>query len=186
MDDLDRPKSPPPPPQVIAAGFWRRAAAFALDTVVVALIAAALWTSFGLVSWDAWPAERWNLLDQLVEVVNGQAHLLAMALVAGAVALAYGLAAEALTGGTPGKLLVRARVVGPYGGHAGFGRLLLRNVVKVVGTAALGIGPLWCIVDRQRRALHDRAAGTHVAVVTSSAPRRSPASGAMARPRTGR
>lgn len=179
MHEPETQVQPPPPPMVAAAGFWRRGAAFVLDTLVVALISAAVWTSFDLVSWDAWPAERWNLLDQLVEVVNGQAHGLALALVAAVVAFAYGLIAEALVQGTPAKRLLGVRVIDPYGRAPGVLRLVIRNGVKVLGTALLAVGPLWCIVDRQRRALHDLASGTRVVVaggLTSFGPRRSPAS----------
>jgi uncharacterized RDD family membrane protein YckC len=38
--------------------------------------------------------------------------------------------------------------------------LWLRYAVATVSVAAGGVGLLWCLVDRERRALHDVVAGT--------------------------
>ncbi|MFH8486125.1 RDD family protein [Streptomyces longisporoflavus] len=54
-------------------------------------------------------------------------------------------------GCTPGKALLRLRVVAEGGGRLGFGRVLLRSVLLCVGIPAL----IW---DRDGRGLHERLA----------------------------
>lgn len=44
----------------------------------------------------------------------------------------------------------------------GWPRALLRLGVALVSLLAFGLGFLWCLVDRERRAWHDLAAGTRV------------------------
>jgi len=63
-------------------------------------------------------------------------------------------------GQTVGMKPWRLRIVGADGGPIGFRRALLRFAVALVSLAALGLGFLWCLIDRERRAWHDIAAGT--------------------------
>ena len=60
-------------------------------------------------------------------------------------------------GQTIGMRPWRLRVVASDGGPAAVGKLWLRYVVA---TCTLGLGLLWALFDRDRRALYDRAAGT--------------------------
>ena len=53
-------------------------------------------------------------------------------------------------------------------GRPGWRRALLRFGVALVSLLALGLGFLWCLVDRERRAWHDLAAGTRVVRVPRS------------------
>ncbi|GMV38944.1 MAG: hypothetical protein AMXMBFR64_06600 [Myxococcales bacterium] len=169
---------PPAPPRVNAAGLWHRAAAFALDTALVGLIALALCSSLGLIDWQSWPDVRWNPFDQIVDIVNSQlGSLRALAGATALVAVVYGTASEAVMGGTPGKRLLGLRVIDAYGRRPWLVVLVLRNVVKLVTTVILGLGPLWCFVHSERRAVHDLASGTRVvterslrAAVTASRP----------------
>lgn len=62
--------------------------------------------------------------------------------------------------GTLGMRPWRLRVVAADGGPATTGRLWLRYAVATVSLLACGLGFLWALVDPQRRALHDVAAGT--------------------------
>lgn len=154
---------PPAPPRVNAAGLWHRAAAFALDTALVGLIAVALCSSLGLIDWQAWPDVRWNPFDQLVDIVNSQlGSLRALVAATAVVAVLYGTASEAVMGGTPGKRLLGLRVTDACGRRPWLALLAVRNVVKLVTTATLGLGPLWCFVHPERRAVHDLASGTRV------------------------
>ena len=63
-------------------------------------------------------------------------------------------------GQTVGMKPWRLRIVGADGESIGFQRALLRFTVALVSLAALGLGFLWCLIDRERRAWHDIAAGT--------------------------
>jgi len=76
--------------------------------------------------------------------------------------LLYFVSLWRLTGTSPGKRLMGLRVVGPDGGHPS----LIRAFVRWTTMAILGI-PLgltwWPVLLRQdRRAIHDRLAGTRV------------------------
>ncbi|MFT3790136.1 MAG: RDD family protein [Rudaea sp.] len=63
-------------------------------------------------------------------------------------------------GQTVGMKPWRLRVVGAGGDAPDLRRALLRFAVALVSLGALGAGFLWCLVDRERRAWHDIAAGT--------------------------
>ncbi|WP_318552238.1 RDD family protein [Kitasatospora fiedleri] len=83
------------------------------------------------------------------------------------VLLVFGLLYQVLpiarTGQTFGKRLARVRVVAAGGaGAPGFGRSLVRWLVRGLGTAVL-LGPAAALLDRTaRRGWHDRAARTRV------------------------
>jgi uncharacterized RDD family membrane protein YckC len=54
----------------------------------------------------------------------------------------------------------RFRLVCADGGPVAFPRALRRYALAVLGFAALGMGFLWALVDRDRQFLHDRLSGT--------------------------
>lgn len=85
--------------------------------------------------------------------------VLVQGLVLGASA-AYFVVSWMRGGQTVGMKPWRLRVVGADGGAIDFRRALLRFAVALVSLAALGLGFLWCLIDRERRAWHDIAAGT--------------------------
>jgi len=63
-------------------------------------------------------------------------------------------------GQTVGMKPWRLRVVGADGGAIDMRCALLRFAVALVSFGAIGLGFFWCLVDRERRAWHDIAAGT--------------------------
>ena len=52
------------------------------------------------------------------------------------------------------------RVVRADGSPLGVARAVHRYLLAVLGLAALGLGFLWALLDRERQFLHDRLAGT--------------------------
>jgi uncharacterized RDD family membrane protein YckC len=54
----------------------------------------------------------------------------------------------------------RIKVVRWDGRPVGAARAVHRYVIALLGTAALGLGFVWAIFDRDRQFLHDRLAGT--------------------------
>ena len=54
----------------------------------------------------------------------------------------------------------RIRLVRHDGGTVGIGRAIHRYLLAVLGSAALGLGFFWALLDRDRQFLHDRLAGT--------------------------
>jgi uncharacterized RDD family membrane protein YckC len=54
----------------------------------------------------------------------------------------------------------RFRLVAAEGGPVSFPRALRRYLLALLSFAALGLGFLWALVDRDRQFLHDRLSGT--------------------------
>ncbi|MBS0583186.1 MAG: RDD family protein [Proteobacteria bacterium] len=77
-----------------------------------------------------------------------------------AVSAAYFVVSWLRGGQTVGMKPWRLRVVGVDGAAIDVKRALLRFAVALVSLGALGLGFFWCLVDRERRAWHDIAAGT--------------------------
>ncbi len=72
----------------------------------------------------------------------------------------YFIASWLRGGQTVGMRAWRLRVVNADGGPVNAPRALLRFAVALVSLAAGGLGFLWCLIDSERRAWHDIAAGT--------------------------
>ena len=85
--------------------------------------------------------------------------LLVQVLLLGASA-AYFIVSWLRGGQTVGMKPWRLRVVAADGGAVDFRRALIRFAVALLSLALLGLGFLWCLIDRERRAWHDIAAGT--------------------------
>ena len=144
--------SPAPPPapsaasavpvELVPADFWLRAGALALDAVAVVVGASVLALPLG-------------------GPFTPRGRLLAWVL-GGLLALFVPLAGWCLWGTTPGKRLLGLTVHGPDG-RAGLsvGRALLRLAGYALSTLPLGAG-FWMALGPERRALHDRMAGTTV------------------------
>lgn len=49
-------------------------------------------------------------------------------------------------------------------------RAILRYLMAIAGTFLLGLGFLWALIDRDRRFLHDRLAGTRIVIKEGRAP----------------
>lgn len=134
--------APSVPVALAPADFWVRAAAFALDAVAVAVGASVLALPLG-------------------GPFTPRGRLLAWVL-GGLLALFVPLAGWCLWGTTPGKRLLGLTVHGPDG-RAGLsvGRALLRLAGYALSALPLGAG-FWMALGPERRALHDRLAGTAV------------------------
>ncbi len=65
-------------------------------------------------------------------------------------------------GQTIGMRAWRLRVVSADGGKLPWLRALLRFLAALASVASLGLGFLWCLIDREGRAWHDIAAGSRV------------------------
>jgi uncharacterized RDD family membrane protein YckC len=55
-------------------------------------------------------------------------------------------------------------------------RAIHRYVLALLGTAALGLGFLWALVDRDRQFLHDRLSGTRITAAPPATAATPPAS----------
>jgi len=136
------------------APLWRLVAAAAADALLglVAWSLTAMWLVVAVLAFRARPLD---LLDALI---------LALAILVLGVAL-HVIYHTVLVGGcgqTLGKMLVGVAVVRRDGAPAGYGRALLRCVGGGLCLLTLGLGRLFVLFTRDRRALSDFVAGTRL------------------------
>ena len=66
-------------------------------------------------------------------------------------------------GATPGKIAFSARIVDARsGGRPSPGRLAARAIAYIISAAPLFLGFAWIAIDRRKQAWHDKIAGTRV------------------------
>lgn len=95
------------------------------------------------------------LLDRNPVAVGGGGLLLG-------VAALYQMYFGAITGQTLGKRVFGLRTISVRGTAPGPARGLARFAALLLALAPVGLGFLWALFDRERRALHDHLAGTYV------------------------
>jgi uncharacterized RDD family membrane protein YckC len=71
-------------------------------------------------------------------------------------------------GQTLGMLALKIKVQQPDGSAISWRQALQRFLCALVSTAALGLGFLWILLDREKRAWHDRWSGTVLVRATKS------------------
>jgi uncharacterized RDD family membrane protein YckC len=134
------------------APLWRLVAAAAADALLglVAWSLAAMWLVIAVLAFRVRPLD---VLDVLI---------LALAILALGVILhvVYHTVLVGGCGQTLGKMLMGVAVVRRDGAPAGYGRALLRCVGGGLCLLTLGLGRLFVLFTRERRALSDFLAGT--------------------------
>ena len=130
------------------AGFWLRLVAYIIDTAIVAVLV------FVLAAVGILPVSSNPEAEPLLSAVNLIAEVIAL--------LYWSLFEASAVQATPGKLAVGIRVTDTAGARLGFGRALLRNVLKILSFLILLIGYLMAAFTRRKQALHDLMAGTLV------------------------
>ncbi|MEW6683586.1 MAG: RDD family protein [Nitrospirota bacterium] len=154
-----------PTPQ--AAGFFRRVFATVADICMVSLL------YLGFLALGILGAS----LGAQASGARYLSHDLATALAAPFLALWLGVSWVYIGlftrhgGQTPGKMLLRIRVVSLDGGNPSWGQALLRPIGYLISWLPLGLGFLLAAVPPAKRALHDRLTGTRVITVSRRAAR---------------
>jgi uncharacterized RDD family membrane protein YckC len=149
--------------RVRAAGFPRRLAASLVDLLLVFSISIAVTAASALALGVRLPSAKEFGPDF---VLAGLLDRNPMA--AGALGLLLGLSAlyqiylGGVLGQTIGKRLFRLRVISSRGAAPGPLVACVRFVTMMLSLALAGLGFVWCIFDRDRRALHDHLSGTYV------------------------
>jgi len=156
-------------PKVRAAGLLRRCLAGFVDLVIVVALFVALQALASVVVGRGLPRMAQLGPGGLLDAVLGGSMLAATGLgLFGVLCAAYAILFHAGAGQTLGKRLVGVRVIDGYGQALGLGRSTLRLVAFIPSLGLAGLGVLWIGFDRERRALHDRLADTHVVRVGPS------------------
>ena len=116
------------------AGFWIRLAAYIIDPIILTLIGFIL----GLVSPDV--ASVLNIIIPIVYIIGFWTW----------------------RGQTPGKIVLRIRIIRTDGSPIGLGRAILRYIGYFVSAIILLIGFLWIAFDSWKQGIHDKIADTYV------------------------
>ena len=140
-------------------GFWIRLAAFLIDLILVLAIFAIFGLIVGLAElagvsvgwfdswiWDESPGAQ--LLDRIITFL---------------VMAAYHTVFIGTIGQTPGKMLLRIKVVDQYGNKPGWGAALGRETIgRLLSSFCWFLGHLWVAWDKEKRSWHDKIGGTYV------------------------
>jgi uncharacterized RDD family membrane protein YckC len=149
--------------RVRAAGFPRRMAAALVDFLLVTLISATVAVGAAMALGIHLPTAKEfgpdfvlaGLLDRNPMVAGAFGLLLGMSAL-------YQVYLGGILGQTVGKHLFGLRVISSHGQAPGPIVACLRFTTMALSLALVGLGFLWCIFDRERRALHDHLSGTYV------------------------
>jgi len=135
------------------AGFWIRFAAKSLDGIVLWIVN--MLPNFFLAGMIGFRAQKFD-----------PTHLFAYFGTLSLFQLAFSVAYETLFvwkyGGTPGKLVLGLKIVRPDGTALSLPLALGRYAANFVTGFTMGIGHVMAAFDDEKRALHDRLAGTRV------------------------
>jgi len=143
------------------AGFWRRMVADVIDNVLLLPIMSAL----APMQWPH-PLSLAGFAQALEETVLAHPVRQLLALI---FAVAYSIVFWVRYLGTPGKLLLRCRLVdAETQAPLTVGQSLLRNLGYLVSYATLGLGFLWIAWDKRKQGFHDKIAGSIVLFVPRS------------------
>jgi uncharacterized RDD family membrane protein YckC len=148
---------------VRAAGFSRRLLAAVIDLLLIVGVASGVTVLAAFALGVPLPSRKELGPDFMVAGLLDRNPMAigAAGLFAGLGAL-YHLYLGGMVGQTVGKRLLRIRVIGSRGGPPGPAGAVGRLAALVLSTLPVGLGWLWCLFDRERRAFHDHLAGTYV------------------------
>lgn len=135
------------------AGFWIRVAARLLDGIICGTVCGVIGFVVGLAGAFA---------------IRGSPGMGALGLMAGlylfqvALAIGYPVFFNGRFGATPGKMILKLRIVQPDGLPISYGRAFVRLFAEILSALILYIGYIMAGLDSEKRALHDRLCGTRV------------------------
>lgn len=149
--------------RVRAAGFPRRLAAALTDILLVGALSVAVTVVAAMVLGVPLPTTKQLGPDLLVAGLLDRSPM-----AVGAVGLFLGLGGlyqiylGGMVGQTLGKRWFRLRVISPRGLSPSPARAIARYGALLLSVLPAGLGWLWCLFDRERRAAHDHLSGTYV------------------------
>ncbi len=149
--------------RVRAATFPRRIAASLVDLLLVTSVSAGVAALAALALGVRLPTAKEFGADFVMAGLLDRNPM-----VAGGVGLFFGISGlyqiylVGILGQTLGKRLLGIRVISSRGEAPGPVLGSLRFVAMGLSLAMVGLGWLWCIFDRERRALHDHLSSTYV------------------------
>jgi uncharacterized RDD family membrane protein YckC len=149
---------PAPERGPVPAGFWRRAVAYLADLFLTELVASFLMAvRFTAVDFASAHETGFGFMD------FPEAEPIGLSLFVGILTFVLYFTFFTYWGGqTPGKMLMRVRVMTTDLGEVPLPRALLRTVCYIASSFFFGLGFMIAAFNREKRALHDFVAGTRV------------------------
>jgi len=148
-----------PVERIRVVGFWWRFVAALVDLIIIAM-PVGIWA---LAIADHFPDVKVHDIDYIAEMIlRGDPVLRTSMMVVPLFAVLYFTATTGFLGTSPGKWLLRLRVVDRRGRPAGLLRSALRSFLYLLDVALFCAGFFWVAFDRKKRGLHDLLAGTLV------------------------
>jgi uncharacterized RDD family membrane protein YckC len=149
--------------RVRVVGFWRRTAAAVVDGMILAVVFGVLDILIALILRHPLPRLAQIGPDYLVDAAfNGGALAEAGLFLAAILGFLYFFIFHTLRGQTPGKRLMRVKVIDGYGQRPSPARAMARTALYFPSLLLLALGFLWVGFDREKRGLHDWLADTYV------------------------
>jgi uncharacterized RDD family membrane protein YckC len=150
-------------PTVDYAGFWIRLVAFIIDGIILVLLSRVingLWSMAG--GEGFWGGSTEEMLVPTVVTGTTSSMWIVNFIVFLAVFIIYFIGFWAWRGQTPGKMLLRLRVVRFSGEGIGWGAATMRFLGYIISLLLVLSGYLWIVVDARRQGFHDKIAETFV------------------------
>lgn len=142
-------------------GFWRRAVAYGIDKTILQIFFIILFVAGLLIQGVGQPVWHWMEMDLYESLVESGViwiyYLMVLFL-----DMIYFTWFHGSIGQTPGKMLMRLRIVQATGEPMTFGLAFLRWVGYLISTLAVYLGFIWIAFDRRKQGWHDKVAGTIV------------------------
>src|SRR5581483_557952 len=152
------PAVPQAAPETRYGGLWRRLAAFSVDAAVIFFLTALMAMIADVGCKVGLPAH-----NRAVSMGNAGPLVVLLTLAGAFLTTAYFVVFHGMDGQTVGKRVFHLRVVGAERQPIGYRRALLRWIAAVgLGAASIGLGVLWIVWSREKRAWHDYLARTWV------------------------
>jgi uncharacterized RDD family membrane protein YckC len=130
-------------PAFVYAGFWIRVLALVLDGTILSVI-------------------QYAILLPTMGLTYALSPSAAVRFSSAGLGFLYTIFFWIRFGATPGKMILKLKVVTPDGGSLTPGRAVGRYFAQILSALIIGIGFIMAGLDDEKRTLHDRIAGTRV------------------------
>lgn len=135
------------------AGFVSRFIAYLVDVIILGIIGRIVAIPFGT-SYSYGYNMEYNTGFDLNPVGS---------ILTAIIALAYVVYFEGGKGATPGKMLMKLKVIGTDGRMPiGYGTAVIRWIGKIISAVVLLLGFIWILFDKEKQGWHDKIANTFV------------------------
>lgn len=151
-------------------GFWRRGVALLIDKFILYII----YLILIMIELRIFPSSSYARHPDLPTGIGGNMtglFLLGHCLISLIIGMAYFTYFHGAIGQTPGKILLKLKVVRTTGEKLTYGIAFLRWIGCIISSLPLFLGFLWVVFDSSKQGWHDKIAGTVVEVINDEDPR---------------